>query len=122
MRYQSGTPGGPALELDGDGSARPSPVQALVACLASCAAIDVVEILQKRREPPTALSVRVSYQRAPDHPRRLTRVRLNFEVTAPTEPKHAERAVWLSLSKYCSVAASLDPAIPVEWSVTVRPS
>ena len=50
-RYRGGKPGGPTLVVDGDREAGPSPVEALIVALGSCSAIDIVEILEKRRTP-----------------------------------------------------------------------
>ena len=47
--------------------------------------------------------------------------RLVYRVTSASDLHHVERAVKLSLEKYCSVATSLAPDIPVEWSVELTP-
>lgn len=107
MRYRGGPAGGPTLLLDGERVAAPSPVEGLVVSLAACAAIDVVEILAKRRTPATALTVRAEYQRASEPPRRITGLELVFRVTTASERTHVERAVELSFEKYCSVVHTL---------------
>jgi putative redox protein len=117
MRYRAGRPGGPTLVMDGGREEAPSPVEALVSSLAACSAIDVVEILQKRRTPPTSLHVEVAYERAPSPPRRLTRVIARFHVATASERSHVERAIALSFEKYCSVSASLDPELPIAWEL-----
>lgn len=121
MRYRGGPEGGPTLVLDGSRDSAPSPVDALVAAMASCSAIDVVEVLNKRRTPPTALRVRVEFSRAPEPPRRLTDVRLVFTVSTVSERHHVERAVELSFEKYCSVSASLAPDTRISWEVELEP-
>ncbi|MDQ3388695.1 MAG: OsmC family protein [Gemmatimonadota bacterium] len=122
MRYRGGPAGGPTLVVDGDREAAPSPVDALVVALASCSAIDVVEILRKRRTSPTALRVRVEFSRASDPPRRLTEARLHFTVETASDRSHVERAVALSFEKYCSVANSLRPEIRLFSEVVLEPS
>lgn len=121
MLYAGGRPGGPTLQVDGNREAAPSPVEALVVAIASCSAIDVVEILNKRRTPPTELRVEVEYTRAPSPPRRLTAVKLRYLVATASERVHVERAVALSLETYCSVSSSLDPDLPIEWEVEMLP-
>ena len=120
MRYRGGPPGGPAVLLDGERKEAPSPVQTILVALASCSAIDVVEILEKRRTPPESLEVKVEFERAATHPRRLVRVHLAFHVTAPSERKHVERAIELSLEKYCSVSASLAPDTEIDYSLELH--
>lgn len=121
MRYRGGPASGPTLQVDGKREAAPSPVDALLVALASCSAIDVVEILTKRRTPPTSLSVRVEFSRAPSPPRRVTEARLHFRIATASERPHAERAAELSLEKYCSVAASLAPDLRLSWEIEIEP-
>jgi putative redox protein len=121
-RFRGGPPGGPALVLDGEQQAGPSPVQALASAIASCSAVDVVEILAKRRTPATHLRVDVSYTRAPVAPRRLTSVALRFIVATDSERAHVERAIVLSLENYCSVSLSLRPEVPITWELELHPA
>jgi len=47
-------------------------------------------------------------------------VTLNFRIAgAGIERVHAERAVELAVTKYCSVGASLRPDVPVEWTIAL---
>lgn len=119
-RYRGGLPGGgPTMLLDGERVAAPSPVDSLLVALGTCSAIDVVEILEKRRTPAASLSVRVLFSRAPSPPRRLTEAEVRFTVATDSEKHHVERAVELSFSKYCSVASSFAPDIQLTWSVEI---
>ena len=120
-RYRGGKPGGPTLLVDGDREAAPSPVEALIVALGSCSAIDIVEILEKRRTPAERLEVRVDFARADSPPRRVTAAKLRFVVATASEPSHVERAAALSFEKYCSVATSLAPDTELTWEVQVEP-
>jgi putative redox protein len=120
MRFRGGPAGGPTLLLDGDREAAPSPVDALLVSLAACSAIDVVEILEKRRTPAERVQVAVEFARAPTPPRRLTSARLRFDVTAGTDRSHVERAIELSFQKYCSVSASFAPDTELAWELELR--
>lgn len=120
MRYRGGPRGGPTHVVDGNREAAPSPVDAVVVAVASCSAIDVVEILTKRRTPPSALRVRAELARAPEPPRRLTDVRLVYTVAADSERRHVERAVELSFEKYCSVIHSLAADTRLEWELEME--
>lgn len=117
--FESGRPGGPTLRIDGHGKAAQSPVDVLLTALASCSSIDVIGILAKRRTPVKSLEIDVVGERADDRvPRKVRRILLTFRITgAGIEREHAERAVELSVTKYCSVRDSLDPGIPIEWKV-----
>lgn len=119
--FDAGRPGGPTVRIDGSARSGPSPVDTLLSALAACTAVDVVDILAKRRTPLEALTINVEAERFQSTPGRLTRVQLVFRMRgAGVERVHAERAVELAVTKYCSVRDSLDPAIPVEWRVELE--
>lgn len=122
MRYRGGPQGGPTHVVDGEREAAPSPVDAVVVALAACSAIDVVEILTKRRTPPSSLRVRAEFSRAPEPPRRLTDVKLVYSVAADSERTHVERAIQLSFDKYCSVVHSLAPDTRLTWELELEPA
>lgn len=118
QEFDTGRPGGPVTRLDGRAVSAQSPVDAVLSGLAACASIDVVEILAKRRTPVSALEVDVAGTRFEGTPRRLVHIALAFTITGDgIERVHAERAVELAVTKYCSVQGSLDKSIPIEWTV-----
>lgn len=122
LRFRGGPEGGPSHLVDGKREAAPSPVDSVVVALASCSAIDVVEILNKRRTPPSAVRVRVEFSRAPEPPRRLTDAKLVFTVAADSARQHVERAIQLSFEKYCSVVHSLAPDTRLSWELEIEPA
>jgi putative redox protein len=106
------------IRIDADALTGPGPVDTLLAALASCTGVDVVDILEKRRTPVQGMTVDVKGDRANATPPKLTRIHLTFKIRgAGIERVHAERAIELAVTKYCSVRDSLDPAIPVEWTL-----
>lgn len=117
-----GRAGSVELLLDGNGTAGPSPVQALALALASCMAIDVVHILAKGRHEPDALRAHLDADRAEAEPRRIRTVRLRFSVVGDVPPDKVERAIALSREKYCSVWHSLRQDIVFETAFTVTPA
>jgi putative redox protein len=121
QRFDTGRPDGPVARLDGTGNTGQSPPDVLLSALASCSGIDVADILAKRRTPAERLSVDVEGERREEHPRRFLRIRLVFRVEgAGIETPQVERAISLSLEKYCSVAASLAPDIVLETVAVVN--
>ncbi|HEU4564598.1 MAG TPA: OsmC family protein [Gemmatimonadaceae bacterium] len=121
-RFDAGRPGGPTFRLDGDSAdGQSSPVDALLAALGACVSVDVVDILKKQRTPPDWYEVEVIGTRVDTIPRKLKHVLLKVRVRGKgIERAQAERALSLAVTKYCSVRDSLDPAIPVEWDLTVE--
>jgi putative redox protein len=119
--FDTGRIGGPTARFDGSSKSAQNPVDALVSSLSTCVAIDVVDILEKRRTPAAALVVDGHAERRATHPRRLERVTLTFRVEGEgIDLAHTERAVMLALEKYCSVAASLAPDNVMEKKVVVN--
>jgi putative redox protein len=120
-RFDAGRPGGPTIAIDADAAGGPSPVDALLVALGTCTAVDVVDILAKRRTPVESLDVSVVGQRKDAVPARVTHVLLTYRIRgAGIERVHAERAIELAVTKYCSVRDSLDPALPVEWRLELE--
>lgn len=114
------TPSGASVLLDREAAAGPSPMEALLASLAGCMAIDVVLILERMRMLPTRLEASVSGDRAEEHPRRFNRIRLEFTAFGgAVAADRLERAVQLSFEKYCSVLHSLGKDLEYDWSATV---
>ena len=121
QRFDVGLVGEQTIRVDGNRETGPSPVDTLLGALAACTGIDVADILAKRRTPLEAMTVRVVGERANATPARVTRVLLEFELRgAGIERVHAERAIELAVTKYCSVRDTLDPAMLIEWALTLE--
>ena len=119
--FEVGRSEGPKVRIDGDAKSAPSPFDALLAAIATCASVDVVAILEKQRTPVRALSVRVEANRLDSTPRRLASAILSFVVSAPgTTLEKVTRAVELSVTKYCSVRSSLIADASIGWKVELK--
>lgn len=120
-KFDAGRAGGPSIRLDSSAITGPSPVDALLSALGSCVSVDVVDILAKRRTPVESLTVDVQAERVDGTPKRLARATLNFAITGTgIERAHAERAIDLAVTKYCSVGDSLRRDIPVDWTLSLN--
>ena len=92
-----------------------------MSALAACTAVDVVEILAKRRTPLTALTIDAVGTRAETVPKRIVAAELTYHLTGDgVDRVHAQRAVELAITKYCSVRESLDPSLPIHYRVVVN--
>lgn len=116
LRFSSGADE-PALVLDSDAKAGPSPMQALGYAVMACMGMDIVHVLQKGRHPIEGLTGIFAGERADDHPRRFTRVEMTFTITGNVPREAADRAVQLSRDTYCSVLNSL--AEDIDWVITI---
>jgi putative redox protein len=121
MRFTANKPGGPQFLLDADGLEGPSPITALVCAAAACSGADVVSVLKKKRVTLTRCHIEVGGSRREDHPRRFVTLWIRFTLSGKglTEAA-AQRAVDLSVEKYCSVLSSLNPDISVTTEIVIE--
>ena len=121
--FDVGQPGQMTVRIDGMKQTGPGPVDMLLSALATCSAIDVVSIMNKRRTPLASLDIDVRGERATAVPAKLTSIAMIYRMAGEgIDRESAERAIDLALNKYCSVRDSLDPAIPIEWTVVLNGS
>jgi len=96
-----GTASGPEGRTPG-----PSPMELVLIGTGGCSAFDVVHILEKGREPVEDCVVELEAERAEQDPKVFTRIHMHFVVKGRgLSPSKVERAVQLSLEKYCSASA-----------------
>jgi putative redox protein len=107
LLYEAGV-GGRTQLIDGNSKQAPSPVETFLGSVGTCAASDVVEILAKQRTPIERMLVDVIGVRRAEFPRRVMSLELMLTIDGKgIERDKAERAMALSIEKYCTVAASL---------------
>lgn len=120
LRFEGGVDGRPFTEIDGNSKTATSPVELLLVSAATCAASDVVIILQKQRVALTGFEIAIQGTRRAENPRRYTALHLVCTFRgAGLDADKAKRALALSIEKYCSVISSLNPDIPVTYDVVI---
>ncbi len=128
MAFEAMPPSGNALLMDagpddGGNSSGPSPVETLLAAVAGCSAMDVIMILQKKRQKVTSYRVEVDGERIPPgtYPRPFTSITIRHIVTGENiDPEAVCRAVELSDEKYCTVITTLRAAPEVKSEFVVE--
>ncbi len=104
--------GGSGFQLRFDSPSSPngaSPMELVALASAGCTASDVISILQKKQQRVIEFEVNVVAIRAAEHPKVFTEIDLEYVVTGRgIDPKAVERAIELSLTKYCSVNLMLE--------------
>ena len=116
--FDAGRPNGPTIHIDGNSKEGPSPPETLLASLATCTAVDVVEMLTKRRTPPATLDVTITAERKAEVPRRVTRAHLAYKIRgAGIDHTQTMRAIELAVTRYCTVRDTMDPEMAVTWSL-----
>jgi len=118
--FRGGEPGGPETTVDGDNAAAPGPMLTLLLAAGSCTGADVVSILEKMRVGLAECRIEASGVRRETDPRRYTAMHLEFHLRGEgLDEAKAERAVELSITKYCSVLHSLAPDIRITHGITL---
>jgi putative redox protein len=100
-------------EIGGEGRGM-RPMELLLSAVASCSAMDVVNVLRKQREPLEHLRIEIEGTRAAGVPSPFTHMKLVFVVRGDVDPHKLERAVSLAVEKYCSARATLG-GVEVTW-------
>lgn len=119
FRFDAQASGGVVTHVDGNGEAGTTPVDLLLESVGSCAAIDVVDILKKSRQDVQGIGVEVEATRRDEPPRYVKRLEFRFRIKGDVDQGKAERAVDLSLEKYCSVFHTLRMDIMLDVDVKI---
>lgn len=127
MAFQATMPDGTGFLMDtsaenGGENSGPSPVEALLSSIAGCAAMDVIEILRKKRQDVRSYRIEVTNERGPVgvYPRPLLKVKVvHILEGVDIDPVAVQRAIELSEEKYCSVMATLraNPKVTNEFRI-----
>ena len=85
------------------------PMELLIMGLGGCSGIDVLSILRKQKIEPAGFKIKISAEREKDAtPSLFTDIHVKFIFAAPIDAAKAQRAIDLSMDKYCSVAKTLE--------------
>ena len=126
MSFEGSAPSGftlplgadPAVGGDNDGF---RPMELIAIGLAGCTAMDVISILQKKRQDVTSFEVHVDAQREVEHPKVFTNIKITYVIKGyQVEQAAVERAIELSATKYCPAQAMLEKAVQIEHSYEIH--
>lgn len=97
-----------AIETDSVRAGAATPMELLLIALGSCTGVDVIAILKKQRQQVTDYRIEVSGERRQEFPKSYTRLYVKHIIRGRGVAEIAvARAIELSDTKYCSVAATL---------------
>lgn len=97
------------------------PTQLLLAAVGGCSAIDVVMILKKQKQKIDSFEIEVDGEKEAVEEYSLFRnIVIHFKLKGEIELEKAERAVQLSIDKYCSVSKTLEPTAKITYKVSVN--
>jgi putative redox protein len=109
-----------APDIGGEGKGM-RPMQLLLVAVGGCSAIDVILILKKQKQVIEDFEVEVEGEREKIEDYSLFRdICLHFKFKGKVDQEKAERAVKLSVDKYCSVSKTLEPTAKITYKVSVN--
>ena len=127
MQFTGTGEAGTSITMDarpehGGVGAGPSPMETVLLALGGCTGMDVISVLQKMRAPLDGLEIRISADRAEEHPRVFTHIAMEYVFSgANLRPEQVTRAIELSQTRYCSVSAMLRRAAELTYSWRIVP-
>lgn len=99
------------------------PMQLMAASAGSCSSVDIISILKKQRQPLEDFSVEIEAEREKGKiPSLFTHIHLNYTLGGNLEDKKVEKAIKLSLEKYCSAIKILEKSAKITYSYTINRS
>ena len=97
-----------------------SPMELILVALGGCTAMDVISILKKKKQDVIGFAIQVDGERAETHPKVYTHIHIEYIVTGrQIDPEAVERAVDLSVNKYCPVQAMLGSSVAIDHKITI---
>ncbi|HKW64445.1 MAG TPA: OsmC family protein [Candidatus Acidoferrum sp.] len=117
------SPSGHAIALDADGNSNkaPTPMELVLMALGACTAVDVVTILEKKRQKLESLEIICSGERAKEPPTVWVKLEILYRLRGKLDDAAVKHAIQLSEDKYCSVAAMLKKTATVTWRYEILP-
>lgn len=116
-RFVGITPDLQRVMIDGEQEAKTgmNPMELVLNALGACAAMDIVEMLKKRKLEVIGYRIELEGERADAIPAYYTHMRARHIFNVPgLDQQTAERFVDLAMNKYCSVASSLKATVSFE--------
>ncbi|MDA3893119.1 MAG: OsmC family protein [Salinivirgaceae bacterium] len=97
------------------------PMQLLLASIGGCSSIDIISILQKQRQGLRDIKIEIEAHRQTDvTPALFSNITVHFILFGDIDENKAQKAVELSMDKYCSVARILEKTCDIKYSYEIK--
>ena len=118
LNYVGADTKGNEIKMGRDGM---SASQLVLLGLAGCMGMDVVSILEKKRQTIADVEVQVTAQQPDEYPKPYQDIEVAFTVKGDNvDPKAVARALQLSMEKYCIVGQTLQDKVKLTTSFTIE--
>lgn len=117
----SDTSGHSLIYDSSDGTAKGiGPMRALLTSLGACTGMDIVSILNKRKQHLKSLKIYISGER-PEHglPKPWTSIHVKYVLSGDLQARFVEEAIRDSAEKFCSVGATIQPTAKITHSYEI---
>lgn len=125
LKFTGSGPSGFPVHMDGDTTSDEQaagfrPMEMIALGLIGCQAMDVLSVLQKKRQEMTGFEVRFDGPRSPDFPQVFTRAIVTFVITGRgVDETGVLRSIELAATKYCPAQAMLERAFPIDMQYEI---
>jgi putative redox protein len=114
-----------AINIDGSPdiggeNAGARPMELILMGLGSCSAIDIVRILKKQKQLLKEFNIHIDAERENQIPAVFKTIDIHFILKGELEEKKVEKAIELSMTKYCSVTAMLEKTVKINYSFSIN--
>jgi putative redox protein len=126
MKFTGRGESGFAVPMDADpvvggGEGGTRPMELIALGLIGCQGMDVISVLQKKKQDVTRFEVKFSGPRSPEHPKVFTSAVVTFVITGRhVEEAAVVRSIELAATKYCPAQAMLEQAFPIELQYEIH--
>ncbi|OHD12713.1 MAG: hypothetical protein A2086_11905 [Spirochaetes bacterium GWD1_27_9] len=98
----------------------PKPKGLILTALAGCTSMDVISVLRKMKVEPEEFFVNVEGELSEEHPKVYKDILITYHFKGNIKKEQAEKAIDLSLTKYCGVAAMLKKSSNVNYNIVIE--
>ncbi len=96
------------------------PMQLLLAGLGGCSSVDLIDILKKQRQDLRDIKITIDGDREKQAaPALFTDIRMHFRLYGSLDKQKVERALDLSVNKYCSVGKILEKTARISYTYEI---
>jgi putative redox protein len=116
-------PSGHAIPIDvnSERSSASGPLELLLVALGGCTGTDVISVLHKKRQQVTDYRIEVRGERHDEYPKSFKRMEVRHILRGRGISEEAvAKAIEISITKYCSVAATLRPTVEIVTSYEIH--
>ncbi|MBN1479462.1 OsmC family protein [candidate division KSB1 bacterium] len=110
-----------SVKTFGGAEAGTKPMEMILIGLGSCTAMDVLSILKKMRQDVRNFDIELDAERAEGHPAVFTKIHLFYIIHGKDiDRDNVDKAIDLSMNKYCSVTAMLKHSVDITWDFEIK--